>query len=279
MTLFFDSSARNLYFVPVALAVVGILCYGAPAEKIASACDDGFKEMKKGTVNRPLFKKRLHLLLVASLWLVSCTDFAYRQMNDSSRDAWQKPKDVVAKLAIASGSRVADLGAGGGYFTWYLAGAVGPQGKVYAIDIDDTALGIIEKEMQRRAVTNVVPIRAEPADAKLPEPVDLVFTCDTYHHMQNRIAYFKSLARYLKPDGRVAILDFHPHGFFSGLLGHGTAKEEVRREMEAAGYRLSADYDFIDRQHFQIFSRRDSTSTAGPMLLRADLSKEAQLVR
>jgi SAM-dependent methyltransferase len=90
--------------------------------------------------------------------------------------------------------------------------------------------------------------------------VDLVFTCDTYHHMKDRVAYFQSLVRYLKPDGRVAILDFHPHGFFSGFLGHGTASEEVQREMESAGYRLTAAYDVIDRQHFQIFSRENARS-------------------
>jgi predicted methyltransferase len=192
-------------------------------------------------------------------------------MNDPSRDAWQKPKEVVDKLGIQPGSRVADLGAGGGYFTWYLAAAVGPQGKVYAVDIDDTALGMIETGTRSRGVTNVVPIKAEPSDAKLPEPVDLVFTCDTYHHMQDRVAYFQSLARYLKPGGKVAILDFHHKGFFSGLLGHGTAKEEVRREMESAGYSLSADYDFIESQHFQIFSREEPTKVAGLRLSgRAD---------
>ena len=146
------------------------------------------------------------------------------------------------------------LGAGGGYFTWYLARAVGPQGTVYAVDIDETGLGIIEKEMHARGIRNVVPIHAESGDAKLSEPVDLVFSCDTYHHMNDRIAYFRSLIRYLKPGGRVAILDFHPHGVFSGLLGHGTAKEEVRREMESAGYRLSAEFDVVESQHFQVFS-------------------------
>jgi cyclopropane fatty-acyl-phospholipid synthase-like methyltransferase len=180
---------------------------------------------------------------------------AYHQMNDPSRDAWQKPKAVVEKLAIAPGSRVADLGAGGGYFTWYLAGAVGPQGTVYAVDIDETGLGIIKKEMNARGIRNVLPIHAEPRDAKIPEPVDLVFSCDTYHHLKDRVAYFKSVAHYLKAEGRVAILDFHPHGFFSGLLGHGTAQDEVRREMEEAGYRRMADFDVIDRQHFQVFSR------------------------
>jgi arsenite methyltransferase len=211
---------------------------------------------KIGTM-KTLLNRCLSALLILSLWLAGCAEWGYRHMNDPSRDAWQKPKQVVEKLGIKPGARVADLGAGGGYFTWYLAAAVGPQGKVYAVEIDDTALGIIEKEMKSRGVTNVVPIRAEPGDAKLPEPVDLVFSCDTYHHMEDRVAYFRSLARYLKPDGKVAILDFYAQGFFSGLLGHGTTKEEVRREMESAGYRLAADYDLIDRQHFQIFSRTD----------------------
>ena len=210
---------------------------------------------------KALSNTSLSALLIVSVWLAGCAEWGYRKMNDPARDAWQKPKQVVERLDIQPGARVADLGAGGGYFTWYLAAAVGPQGKVYAVEIDDTALAIIEKEMKSRRVTNVVPIRAEPDDANLPEPVDLVFSCDTYHHMQDRVAYFQSLARYLKPDGKVAILDFHAEGFFSGLLGHGTTKQEVRREMESAGYRLAADYDFIDRQHFQIFSRADVART------------------
>ena len=66
-------------------------------------------------------------------------------MNDPSRDAWQKPKEVIEKLAIAPGSRVADIGVGGGYFTWYLAEAVGAEGAVYAVEIDETGLEIIRK--------------------------------------------------------------------------------------------------------------------------------------
>ena len=205
-----------------------------------------------------LAKRAFGMRLLISLCLVGCTELAYQHMNDPSRDAWQKPKAVVERLAISPGSRVADLGAGGGYFTWHLAGAVGPQGTVYAVEIDETALDIITKEMRSRGITNVTPVRTETSDAKLPEPVDLVFSCDTYHHMKDRVAYFQSLARSLKTDGRVAILDFHPHGFFSGLLGHGTAKEDVRREMEAAGYQLESDFNIVDSQHFQLFSRKKS---------------------
>ena len=195
--------------------------------------------------------------LLLSLSLASCSDLAYQHMNDPARDAWQKPKEVVEKLAITPGARVADLGAGGGYFTWYLASAVSPQGIVYAVDIDETGLALIAKELRSRGLTNVKTVHADPNDAKLPEPVDLVFSCDTYHHMTDRVAYFQALARSLTANGRVAILDFHPHGFFSGFLGHGTAKEDVRREMEAAGYRFERDFDMVESQHFQLFSRKD----------------------
>jgi arsenite methyltransferase len=205
-------------------------------------------------MKKPLLNPLLWVLFLINKWLTGCTGLAYQYMNDPARDAWQKPQAVLTKLAIMPGSKVADLGAGGGYFTQYLSGAVGTQGKVYAVDIDDTALDMIKVEITARKMTNVKPIRAEPNDAKLPEPVDLVFSSDTYHHIQDRATYFRSLQRYLKPDGRVAILDFHPHGFFSGLLGHGTAKEEVRHEMESAGYRLMVDYDVVERQHFQVFS-------------------------
>jgi arsenite methyltransferase len=202
--------------------------------------------------------RRIGVFVLGGLCLAACAKLAYQHMNDPSRDAWQKPKEVVEKLGIMPGAKVADIGAGGGYFTWYLADAVGANGTVYAVEIDQTGLDIITKEMEARSVKNVIPIQAEPMDPKLPDPVDLVFSCDTYHHMSDRIVYFQSLSRHLKADGRVAILDFHPHGFFSGLLGHGTAAEQVRREMEAAGYRPVADFDIIESQHFQIFSRTGS---------------------
>jgi arsenite methyltransferase len=212
------------------------------------------------TMTTTVLCRCMGVLFVCCWWLSGCAGLAYQHMNDPSRDAWQKPKEVVEKLAIAPGARVADIGAGGGYFTWYLADAVGPEGIVYAVEIDETGLDLIRKGIQARNVKNVVPIHADPMDPKLPGPVDLVFSCDTFHHMENRVVYFESLARSLQPDGRVAILDFHPHGFFSGLLGHGTAAEEVDREMEAAGYRRVAGFDIIESQHFQLFTRAGSKS-------------------
>lgn len=208
-------------------------------------------------MRRWLPHKFFNALLVVMLSLTGCAELTYQRMNDPSRDVWQKPQGVVEKLSIARGSRVADLGAGGGYFTWHLAKAVGPRGTVYAVDIEERAINMIFKEMVARGTPNVRPVLAEPHDPRLPEPVDLVFTCNAYHQIKNRVSYFRSLASSLRPGGRVAILDFYPRGFFSGLFDHKVEKEEVRREMEDAGYLLVADYDLIDRQHFQIFAKAE----------------------
>lgn len=204
-------------------------------------------------------RKRIIASLILILSLTGCAEVSYQRLNDPSRDTWQKPHEVMGKLSIAPGSRVADLGAGGGYFTWHLAKAVGARGMVYAVDINPAALDMIFKEMVARGTPNVRPVRARPHDPRFPEPVDLVFSCNTYHHLKiDRVAYFRSLASSLRPGGRVAILDLHPRGFFSGLFRESITKDEVRLEMEAAGYRLVNDYDLLDRQHFQIFAMPES---------------------
>jgi arsenite methyltransferase len=204
-----------------------------------------------------LLRKSVEVLLVTVLSLTGCAGWNYQDMSDPSRDIWQKPQGVVQNLSIAPGSRVADLGSGTGYFTWHLAKAVGAKGTVYAVDLEESAINMIFKEMVARRTPNVRPVRAEPHDPRLPEPVDLVFSCDVYHLMTDRVDYFRSLASSLRPGGRIAILDFHPRGFFSNLFGHRIAKEEVRHEMEAAGYQLVNEYDIVDRQHFQIFANAE----------------------
>lgn len=112
---------------------------------------------------------------------------------------------------------------------------------------------MIFKEIVARGTPNVRPVRAQPNDPHLPKPVELMFSCDTYHQMIDRETYFRPLASSLKPGGRVAILDFQPRGFFSSMFGNRIAKEKVRLEMEAAGYRLTNVYELRDQQHFQIF--------------------------
>ncbi|MDH4154456.1 MAG: methyltransferase domain-containing protein [Nitrospira sp.] len=204
-------------------------------------------------ISKPL-QKHLIASFVLILGFTGCTEVTYQRLSDPSRDTWQKPQGVIEELSIAPGSRVADLGAGGGYFTWHLAKAVGARGMVYAVDTNKAALDMIFKEMVARGTPNVRPVHATLSDPRFPEPVDLVFNCNTYHQMTERIAYFRSLASSLRPDGRVAIIDSRPRGLVFDLFDKRVAKKEVRLEMEAAGYRLVNDFDLLDRQHFQIFA-------------------------
>ena len=184
-----------------------------------------------------------------------CGGLSRAFLNSPWRERWQQPKVVIQALSIRPGAHVADLGAGGGYFTLRLADAVGPAGKVYAVDVDKGNLDYIARHAQEQGYTNVETILAKYDDPLLPQGgIDLIFTCNTYHHLENRTAYFASAARYLRPGGRVAVIDLNGSSWFHKLFGHWTAKETSRSEMETAGYSLANDFDFLSRQNFQVFT-------------------------
>ena len=170
----------------------------------------------------------------------------------SGRDRWQQPDRVIAALAVREGDRVADLGAGPGYFTFRLAGRVGPQGQVYAVDTDSDMSSMIADTAARDDVRNVVVVEAAPDDPMLPEPVDLVLMVNAFHHLPERATYLTTLSRYLRPDGRIAIIETLPRWF---TFGHATMPAAIAAAMSGAGYTLAARHDFLSPQSFQIFER------------------------
>lgn len=186
------------------------------------------------------------------LLLVSCGAFkrcAYEGFG--RRDAWQQPERVVEVLKLEPGQRVADLGAGGGYFTFRLADAVGESGLVYAVDVDPEMVEHLALRAGREGYAHVRSVLASSDDPQLPDgEIDLVFMANTYHHLQERSAYFRKLQGDLAPAARVAILDYDAPGF---LRSHYSERQEILDEMAEAGYRLAAEHDFIDRQSFVIF--------------------------
>ncbi len=195
--------------------------------------------------------------LVAALSLVlgsgcaQCKRFAYEGFG---RDRSQQPERVIAALGIEPGDRVADLGAGGGYFTFRLADAVGSTGRVYAIDVDPDMVDYL-RQRAADGYRNVEVIQAATDDPGLPaESIDLLFTCNTYHHLADRADYFARAKAALRPGGRVAIIDMNGTGWFSWLFGHSTAPDTIRSEMEAAGYRLEQQHDFLSQQGFFVFA-------------------------
>jgi ubiquinone/menaquinone biosynthesis C-methylase UbiE len=191
------------------------------------------------------------LALIAASGCGAWKRFAYEGFG---RDAWQKPDEVIARLGIEPGDRIADIGAGGGYFTFRLADAVGESGRVYAVDVDDDMIGILRERAADEGYAQVEVIRGEFSDPLLPDAgVDLVFNCDTYHHLEQRVEYFSKLRADLAPGARVAILELNDESFFARQFGHMTPKQTIVDELGAAGYRLVADHDLVDRQHFLVF--------------------------
>jgi len=201
--------------------------------------------------------KLAKFVLIAVLLGAGCAHLKQCAYEGISRDQWQQPEKVLAALQIHPGDRVADLGAGGGYFTFKFAGAVGTAGKVYAVDTDKDMVEFIAKRAKDETRSNIETILAKPDDPLLPKTgVDLVFTSNTYHHIDNRVSYFANLRKYLRPGGRVAVIDFDRRAWIEGLLRHYTPSEFIKREMEQAGYALQQDFDSLDRQSFLIFTVR-----------------------
>lgn len=183
------------------------------------------------------------------------------RLDRPERDQEQKPAQVVEALGLKPGMQVADLGAGSGYFTRRFVEAVTETGKVYAIDVEPDALKYVEESLvhQHRPYAAEF-ILARPDNPKLPvESVELIFVCNTYHHLEDRTTYFRNLRAALKPGGRIAIVDYY-HDARSGELGfpkkHLVARETVVEELTAAGYRLVKEHTFLPKQYFVEFAAK-----------------------
>lgn len=161
---------------------------------------------------------------------------------------------VVESLKISRGQRIADLGSGSGLFSRPLAKAAGENGVVYAIDIDADLLKHVETTAREQQIGNIRTVLATVDDPKIPEPVDLIAIIDTLHHIEGRPAYLSNLKRYLRPQGRIAIIDF----LESWPPGHESMKYTVADLdgwMKTAGYTRIEKHDFITNNFFVVYAR------------------------
>jgi SAM-dependent methyltransferase len=175
-----------------------------------------------------------------------------KEFDDPSRDAWQKPNEVLDALHLDRTARVADLGAGTGYFSARIARLI-PEGKLFAVDIEPDMLRFLGERAQREHLSFLVPVLASAGSPNLPEPVDLVLVVDTYHHIDDRLAYFAALRASLRPGGRLAIVDFKADSPNGPPPEHRISAERVTAELNAAGYSLLATHLFLPRQYFLVF--------------------------
>jgi ubiquinone/menaquinone biosynthesis C-methylase UbiE len=179
-----------------------------------------------------------------------------RSLEDPGREEWQKPAEVLARLALKPGDSIADIGAGSGYFALRFAAAVGPTGKVYAVDIDREMLAYIEARAKNEQLSNIQRVLADPHDPKLPpSSVGMIFICDTLHHISQREQYYPLLLRALKPGGRLVNIDFQkkPEITLGPPLAMRIDRQDMIKEAEAGGFHLVQEYNFLPYQYFLVF--------------------------
>lgn len=185
-----------------------------------------------------------------------------KTLESRGRTATQKVNEVIADLSLKPGMIVADIGAGSGFFSRPLAKAVSPGGKVYAVDIQQGLLDYINKRDSEENIGNIQTVLGEFDDPKLPaRNVDLAFINDVLHHIEHRAVYLKALGTYIKPTGRIAIIEMNKDDPNTGhknqpelLVG----RDDILHWMSDAGFKLVEEHAdlFPGTRWFLIFGKK-----------------------
>jgi ubiquinone/menaquinone biosynthesis C-methylase UbiE len=178
-----------------------------------------------------------------------------RFLEGGERVARMQVPRVVDAIGVKPGDRVADLGSGSGLFSRPIAQRVGPTGVVYAVDVEPGLLTVVARSAKEAGLTNLRTVLAAGDDSKIPEPVDLIFVCDTLHHIPDQGPYLKRLVRHLKPGGRLVLIDFDrnwPRGHESMVY----AKTDLEAWVTGAGLTLVASHDWLENSYFHVYQRK-----------------------
>ncbi|MGE0405125.1 MAG: class I SAM-dependent methyltransferase [Candidatus Korobacteraceae bacterium] len=174
----------------------------------------------------------------------------------------QKVEEVIARLDLKPGMVVADIGAGAGLFSRPLARKIVPGGKVYAVDVQQELLDYIRQTVKEQGISNIQTVLGEFRDPKIPSAdVDLAFFNDVLHHIEQRAEYLKALASYLKPGGRIALVEMNgadpntPHRDHPEML---VSREQIDQWMSAAGLKLAREFPelFPNTKWFLVYEKR-----------------------
>lgn len=180
-------------------------------------------------------------------------------LNRPEREQEERLSKLVKILKIEKGDVVADIGAGSGVLTVPLARAVGPMGKVYAVDIQDEMLTLIRLRMKQRRINNVEPVLGEIASPKLPaNSVDLMVLVDVYHEFSHPFEMTKAMADALKPGGRIALVEYRKEDPRIPIKEvHKMSEAQVKLELLQPEFGLEwvETNEDLPRQHVVIFRK------------------------
>jgi ubiquinone/menaquinone biosynthesis C-methylase UbiE len=177
------------------------------------------------------------------------------QLEGPDRDEWQQPERVMDALGIADGAHVADLGAGGGWFTIRLARRVGPNGLVYAEDVQPPMIDAVKRRVEREGLRNVRTVRGKFDDPMLaPASVDAALLVGVFGQLEKPTLFLGNVRAVLKPSGRLGIIEFKPGGFGPGPDENRVDAQTVIADAAKAGLRLVRHETFLRYQYLLVFA-------------------------
>jgi ubiquinone/menaquinone biosynthesis C-methylase UbiE len=178
-------------------------------------------------------------------------------LERSERDQEENPDLAIRLLKIQKGSTVADVGAGSGYITLLLSRAVGPMGKVYANDIQQGMLDLLQKNAAKAKATNIIPVLGAIDDPKLPaDSLDLAIMVDVYHEFSQPQKMLQHLREALKANGRLVLLEYRAEDAAVPIRPeHKMTKAQVKQELEHEGFKQSRVFDDLPWQHLFVFTK------------------------
>ena len=178
-------------------------------------------------------------------------------LTRADREFDERPESMLDAIGLSNGMRVADIGSGLGYYTWRLATRVGPGGNVVAVDVQQAMLDQTAAEAKRRNVTNVEFVLGAAGDPRLAAgSFDLIFAANSYHEFADPDAMLQAIHRALRPGGRLVIVEYarEARGVPISQM-HRMSLDDLRSEIEPAGFRLERILDFLPIQHGLILSK------------------------
>jgi ubiquinone/menaquinone biosynthesis C-methylase UbiE len=188
-----------------------------------------------------------------------------------TRDSRQREEDckrLLEELHVKPGQAICDMGCGNGFYTLKLARLAGAKGKVYAVDIQQEMLDMLQRRAKAAKLANVVPLLGTESDPRLKESsLDLVLMVDVYHEFSQPEPMLKAIRKSLKPDGRIALAEFRAEDPNVPIKPeHKMTKKQILKEFSANGLKLAGQFDELPWQHLMFFTRDD----AGRPSKRAD---------
>jgi ubiquinone/menaquinone biosynthesis C-methylase UbiE len=213
--------------------------------------------------------RRVNALTVFA-WLAATAAAAAGQLASRPAPEWiarlERPERIaglkidyiIEKLQLRPGQVVADIGAGPGVISLPMAKAVAPNGRVYAVDIDQAFIDHITMRAKERGIANVKPILGQATDPGLPAAdVDVALFHDVLHHIKDRAEYLKNTAKYVKPGGRIAIVELDPKtGSHRGEPELQITKDQAKTWLAAHGFKPEQEFDGLtENKWFVVYAR------------------------